>query len=55
MLIPAYAQLVIQETIVRPTIDECALVSCLNGGSCEDGINDYTCHCVAGYTEKTVK
>ena len=33
-------------------IDECALVSCLNGGSCEDGINDYTCHCVAGYTGK---
>ena len=24
--------------------------SCLNGGTCVDGINSYTCSCVAGYT-----
>ena len=24
--------------------------SCLNGGSCVDGINTYTCSCAAGYT-----
>ena len=31
-------------------IDECASSPCQNGGSCNDGINEYTCGCVAGYT-----
>jgi len=31
-------------------IDDCVSNPCQNGGSCEDGINSYTCTCVAGYT-----
>jgi hypothetical protein len=34
-------------------IDECAADPCTNGGTCVDKINDYTCNCVAGYTDKT--
>ena len=28
-------------------INECALSPCKNGGSCTDGLNEYTCDCVA--------
>lgn len=31
-------------------IDDCADEPCLNGGTCNDGVNDYTCICVDGYT-----
>jgi len=31
-------------------INECASSPCVNGGSCVDAINGYTCSCVAGYT-----
>ncbi|WAR08539.1 FBP3-like protein [Mya arenaria] len=31
-------------------IDECASAPCVNGASCSDGINSYTCNCVPGYT-----
>ena len=30
-------------------IDECAAKPCLNGGSCQDGVNSYKCACVAGF------
>lgn len=30
--------------------DECISTPCENGGTCVDGINDYQCACVAGYT-----
>jgi len=30
-------------------IDECASNPCLNGGTCTDGINSFTCNCVPGY------
>lgn len=30
-------------------INECAGNPCLNGGNCQDRINDYTCDCPAGY------
>ena len=33
-------------------IDNCAGKPCRNGGSCIDGVNDYTCNCAAGYTGK---
>lgn len=32
-----------------PDIDECASTPCLNGGTCLDGINQYTCRCPPGY------
>ena len=31
-------------------IDECSSNPCLNGATCVDGTNGYTCTCVAGYT-----
>ena len=31
-------------------IDDCENVTCEHGGSCNDGTNNYTCSCVAGYT-----
>ena len=30
-------------------INECASNPCQNGGTCTDGINQYTCACVPGY------
>ena len=31
-------------------IDECSSNPCLNGATCTDAVNSYTCACVAGYT-----
>jgi polyhydroxybutyrate depolymerase len=31
-------------------IDECNPNPCQNGGACTDGINEYTCECIEGYT-----
>ena len=31
-------------------IDECANNPCLNGATCSDEVNNYTCICAAGYT-----
>ena len=31
-------------------INECASAPCQNGGQCLDGINRYTCQCLAGWT-----
>ena len=31
-------------------IDECSPNPCQNGGTCADGVNNYTCACVAGYS-----
>ena len=33
-------------------IDDCADQPCLNGGSCIDSVNDYTCRCADGYSGK---
>ena len=30
-------------------VNECASRPCQNGGQCVDGVNGYTCTCVAGY------
>lgn len=30
-------------------IDYCINVTCKNGGSCVDGLNNYTCSCVDGF------
>lgn len=34
----------------RIDINECAGVSCLNGGSCVDMVNNFTCECQSGYS-----
>jgi len=31
-------------------VDYCAPLLCSNGGTCVDGIDDFTCDCVPGYT-----
>ena len=31
-------------------IDDCVNNTCQNGGSCVDGINNFTCNCLKGYT-----
>jgi len=31
-------------------VDECASNPCFNGGTCEDDINQYICHCPKGYS-----
>lgn len=33
-------------------IDDCAGQPCLNGGTCIDRLNDYTCICAVGYHGK---
>ncbi|XP_072023425.1 CUB and sushi domain-containing protein 1-like isoform X3 [Amphiura filiformis] len=32
------------------SINDCAPDPCLNGGTCEDGVNEYQCRCSAGYS-----
>ena len=34
---------------ISTDIDECVSSPCQNGGSCEDQVNRYECHCPAGY------
>jgi hypothetical protein len=34
-------------------IDDCFTGACLNGGTCNDGVNSYTCTCAAGFTGDT--
>ena len=34
-------------------IDECTSSPCVNGGSCEDGVNLFICHCPDGYDGAT--
>jgi len=36
---------------VFPDIDECHTITCLHG-TCEDGVNSFTCHCEPGYEGK---
>ena len=34
-------------------IDECSSDPCMNGGTCTDDVNMYSCACVSGYTGGT--
>ena len=31
-------------------INDCVNHTCQNGGSCVDGVNNFTCNCLKGYT-----
>ena len=31
-------------------IDECAHAQCENGATCQDGVAEFTCQCIPGYT-----
>ena len=33
-------------------VNECSSTPCQNGGTCHDGVNEYTCACASGYTGK---
>ena len=47
-----YTSTVVQH-ITFPTtadIDECEAAPCLNGATCTDEVNGYSCECAAGYT-----
>ena len=39
-------------TLFLADIEDCVDQPCLNGGTCIDAVNDYTCICVNGYTGK---
>ena len=34
-------------------VDECLGNPCGNGGSCDDGVNSFTCRCVTGFAGTT--
>ena len=36
-------------TYLVPDVNECGSNPCENGGTCDDGMNEYRCHCVEGY------
>jgi len=36
--------------VLSADIDECGTYPCEPFGDCDDGENDYTCHCRAGFT-----
>lgn len=36
--------------ILFTDIDYCVNHTCGNGGSCEDGVNSYSCNCLVGFT-----
>ena len=36
-------------------IDECESSPCLNGGTCKDETNNFTCSCPGGYTDHNCK
>ena len=40
----------IARSIPAPDIDECSPNPCQNDGTCTDGVDSFTCDCVAGYT-----
>ena len=31
-------------------IDDCSGVVCQNGGTCEDGVGEYSCSCTTGFS-----
>ena len=36
--------------ILFKDINECVNHTCQNGGSCKDGVNNYSCNCLPGFT-----
>ena len=40
-------------SVLISDIDECVSNPCLNGGTCHDGVNSFTCTCTLGYIGPT--
>ena len=38
--------------IYNTDIDDCETTPCLNGGTCQDELNDFSCTCAVGFTGK---
>ena len=36
--------------LCSPDINDCNNTICLNGGTCNDGVNTFTCSCSTGFT-----
>ena len=36
--------------LASSAIDDCSCNPCKNGGSCQAGVNTYTCHCLPAYS-----
>ena len=47
--LPPYCQQTLHCAHCEVNIDDCSGNPCLNNGKCTDGINEYSCQCVAGY------
>ena len=43
-------ELLLYDNVAFVDINECDSGPCLNGATCADFVNFYTCDCVAGYT-----
>ena len=37
------------QNVLTSDVDDCASRPCMNGATCVDGVNSYTCTCPAGY------
>lgn len=46
----SYLNLILDLYIPFLDINECVNHTCSNGGSCIDGINNYSCNCPVGFT-----
>jgi len=39
-----------QYALLSLDVDECSSNPCMNGGSCQDDVDGYSCACIAGYS-----
>ena len=49
-MITISSQTKLNVNILFPDIDDCIDHTCSNGGSCIDGVNNYSCNCLVGFT-----
>ena len=46
-----YSSLITSLSVIFiPDVNDCMPDSCQNGGNCTDGVNEYICICILGYT-----
>lgn len=47
---PLLLGLILHQLLLSIDVDDCHNHTCQNGASCVDGVNDYLCTCVLGFT-----